>query len=190
MNYAELRKIMTTLGWSCSRDSVGVDIFRIDGKNRYFTAIPNILSLPEGIEISFIFTVSNPGFDQIVSKISGKLNPGAILARMHPSGSRYGKNLGEQEVNECVKELLAWGEAQDIEKAIEERRQYLPAECHGARPLWHLAALARAGDIDKLEHYRRSFEKGDRLEFVPYITIDHIKRAIKVAKETQNKPLS
>ncbi|WP_411828772.1 DUF6990 domain-containing protein [Pseudomonas bijieensis] len=45
----------------------------------------------------------------------------------------------------------------------------LPTEAKGGMPIRHLAALAIAGDAGRLDEYKRSFEKGDRLEFVPYL---------------------
>ncbi len=50
-------------------------------------------------------------------------------------------------------------------------------------PLRHLAALAIAGDVERLNSYKNSFEKGDRLGFVPYITVDMIDRAILIAQK-------
>lgn len=59
----------------------------------------------------------------------------------------------------------------------------LPTDAPGARPIWHLAALALLGDVAKLKPYQASFEAGDRLGFVPYITKDYIDRAVTLAEE-------
>ena len=50
-------------------------------------------------------------------------------------------------------------------------------------PMRHLAALALAGDVAKLKSYQASFEAGDRLGFVPYITKDYIDRAVALAEK-------
>ena len=48
----------------------------------------------------------------------------------------------------------------------------------GARPVWHLAALVVLGDLEKLKFYQASFEAGDRLGFVKYITKNYIDSAV------------
>jgi len=59
----------------------------------------------------------------------------------------------------------------------------LPTDSKGSAPLLHLAALAILGRVDRLKSYRTSFETGDRLGFVPYITKDFIDRAVVLAEE-------
>ncbi len=50
-------------------------------------------------------------------------------------------------------------------------------------PLRHLAALAIAGDVSCLANYQFSFEQGDRLGFVPYVTQNMIGRALLIANK-------
>ncbi|MFV9439627.1 DUF6990 domain-containing protein [Pseudomonas aeruginosa] len=52
-------------------------------------------------------------------------------------------------------------------------------------PLRHLAALAIAGDVSCLANSQFSFEQGDRLGFVPYITQDMIERALLIARNVR-----
>ncbi|WP_440130662.1 DUF6990 domain-containing protein [Achromobacter pulmonis] len=40
-----------------------------------------------------------------------------------------------------------------------------------------------AADVERLNSYKNSFEKGGRLGFVPYITVDIIDRAILIAQK-------
>ena len=47
-------------------------------------------------------------------------------------------------------------------------------------------ALALLGDIAKLKSYQASFEGGDRLGFVPYVTKGYIDRAVSLAEELEN----
>jgi len=50
------------------------------------------------------------------------------------------------------------------------------------RPLWHLAALALARDVARLDTYQRAFHRGERPGFVPYITTEMIDRALVLAR--------
>ncbi|WP_425603185.1 DUF6990 domain-containing protein [Lysobacter soli] len=58
----------------------------------------------------------------------------------------------------------------------------LPTDSKGAMPLRHLAALALAKDVPRLESYQRAFERGDRPGFVPYIQKKMIDRAVSLAR--------
>lgn len=75
-----------------------------------------------------------------------------------------------------------WAEAQDLDKALWDHAA-LPTNAPGARPIWHLAALALLGDVMKLKSYQASCAAGDRLRFVNYITKDYIDRAVALAEE-------
>ncbi|MHA6044579.1 DUF6990 domain-containing protein, partial [Pseudomonas aeruginosa] len=79
---------------------------------------------------------------------------------------------------------ISWASAQDIEKGLAAYRA-LPTNSKGAMPLRHLAALAIAGDVSCLANYQFSFEQGDRLGFVPYITQDMIERALLIARNVR-----
>jgi hypothetical protein len=78
--------------------------------------------------------------------------------------------------------LIEWAKSQDIDAAL-QRLRALPTDAKGAYPRRHLAALALVGDVEKLEYYQRSFESGDRLGFVPYISKEMIDRAVEIAKD-------
>ncbi|MDN3719635.1 hypothetical protein QW131_11790 [Roseibium salinum] len=68
-----------------------------------------------------------------------------------------------------------------MDKALRDHAA-LPTNAPGARPIWHLAALALLGDVAKLKFYQASFEAGDRLGFVNYVTKDYIDRTVSFAE--------
>jgi len=78
---------------------------------------------------------------------------------------------------------MSWAKKQDLSKALHDYA-LLPTDAPGARPIWHLAALAILKDVEKLKSYQDSFEAGDRLGFVPYVTKEYIERAVVLAKDT------
>ena len=76
---------------------------------------------------------------------------------------------------------MSWARSLNIESGLMVYRS-LPTDSKGAMPLRHLAALAIAGDVERLDGYKKNFEMGDRLGFVPYITDGMIDRAVLKAK--------
>lgn len=77
---------------------------------------------------------------------------------------------------------ISWASVQDIEKGLAIYRA-LPTHSKGALPLRHLAALAVAGDVERLAKYQFSFVQGDRLGFVSYVTQEMISRALSLAQD-------
>ncbi len=92
----------------------------------------------------------------------------------------------EEHVRHASDEAIAWAEAQDLDKALRDYAA-LPTNVPGARPIWHLGALAVLGDVAKLKSYQASFEAGDRLGFVNYVTKDYIDRAVVLAEKTASR---
>ena len=91
-------------------------------------------------------------------------------------------DVTEKEVRQVAAETLEWAKSINVEEELMAKTR-LPTDAPGARPLWHLAALSLVGDVEKLKSYRTSFEAGDRLGLVPYITKDYIGRAVAFAEE-------
>ena len=88
----------------------------------------------------------------------------------------------EMHVRQASDEAIAWAQEQDLGKALRGHAA-LPTNAPGARPIWHLAALALLGGVAKLKSYQVSFEAGDRLGCVNYVTKDYIDRAVFLAEE-------
>lgn len=76
---------------------------------------------------------------------------------------------------------IEWAMSVDIDQRYEELCNLDPST-PGAAGVWHLAGLALLGHVAKLKSYQASFEAGDRLGFVNYVTKDYIDRAVAVAQ--------
>lgn len=87
----------------------------------------------------------------------------------------------EEHIRQGSDEAIAWAKVQDLDKALYDYAA-LPTDIPGIQPVLHLGALAVLGDVAKLRFYQASFEAGDRLGFVPYITKDYIDRALAFAE--------
>ncbi|AGI26880.1 hypothetical protein H681_25065 [Pseudomonas sp. ATCC 13867] len=126
-------------------------------------------------------SISSKQFSEVVSFIYGegvKHDP-VIVSNELP------EKLSELSANDVVRlseKAVSWAHAQNLEDGLAAYRN-LPTDAKGAMPIRHLAALAIAGEVDRLESYRRSFEQGDRRGFVPYITSEMLDRAIFIAQK-------
>ena len=94
----------------------------------------------------------------------------------------YSENFSISDIERMSEEIIRWASNQDLEALFEEHR-LLPTSCAGELPFRHLAALAVAGDVEKLKFYQASFEAGDRLGFARYVTKDYIDRAFSLAEQ-------
>jgi hypothetical protein len=93
----------------------------------------------------------------------------------------------EDDVKAISDAWIAWGSNYDMGAGLKALRE-LPTNSIGSNPAGHLSALAANGDVEILASYRESFERGDRLGFVPYITIDYINTALAFAEHRRADP--
>ncbi|WP_123876591.1 DUF6990 domain-containing protein [Fuscovulum blasticum] len=77
---------------------------------------------------------------------------------------------------------IEWAMSFDINQRYEELCNLDPST-PGAAGVWHLASLVLLGNVIKLKSYQASFESGDRLGFVNYVTKDYIDRAVVLAEK-------
>nr|CCA87911.1 conserved hypothetical protein [Ralstonia syzygii R24] len=148
--------------------------------DRIVTVIPYVGRRSDHYRISFTPTVTTREFSGAVSALnqSGvEYEPVSVMLEK----TEKVPTLGEAEVEGLLTKVIAWARSADLDEGLAAYRA-LPTDCVGARPMRHVAALALAGDVEKLEGYLSSFKFGDRLGFVPYITEELLERAIKFAK--------
>lgn len=184
MKEDQVLEYLESLGWRCARDEVGDAYCRIVVGSIQLQIIPCIEPRRDHVRLSFMSSISTTSFSDCVSKILGEYGSGGDH---EPIISNSGPTLKLDEVtNEyvfnMVRGIADWAEKVDLEQGLTNYRN-LPADSKGAFPVRHLAALADAGNVDKLSGYDSSFSRGDRLGFVPYITSDMISRALDMARE-------
>jgi len=92
----------------------------------------------------------------------------------------------EENVRQATAEAVSWARELDLDKALREHAAR-PTNAPDTPPILRLAALALIGDVAKLKSYQASFEAGDRLGFVVYVTKDHIERTPALAEELPRK---
>lgn len=180
MTEDELTKTVEKLGWKRRVDEVGENYFWLDLGDRIVTVIPYVGKRSDHFRVSFTPSVTTREFSRAVSAINLSDIEHEPISVMLEKTEKV-PTLGEAEVRTLLEKVVAWAQSEDLDKGLEIYRA-LPTDCVGARPMRHVAALALAGDVRKLDGYLSSFKAGDRLGFVSYITESLLDRAIEFAK--------
>ncbi|MEX5832987.1 hypothetical protein AB3332_23715 [Ralstonia solanacearum] len=174
-------KIIEGFGWKRQVDEVGDNSFSLDLGDRIVTVMPHVGKRHDHFRISFAPSVTTREFSEMASALMNESD-----AEHEPISAMLEKpekvsNFGEGDVDVWLRKIIAWAKSEDIEGGLAKYRA-LPTDSVGARPMRHIAALALAGDVEKIKGYLCSFKAGNRLGFVPYITESMLDRAIALAK--------
>ena len=183
MKKKELVSILRKNEWICRRDNAGGFYCRNrPDENLRVQLIPYIRAYSGKFLVSLDPSVSSREFCETFDVVHGE--PGCDFSPIFVNNDspEMLTTISEETVLRLSVEAISWAKCQDIEAGLTAYRS-LPTDAKGEMPLRHLAALAIAGDVERLNSYKNSFEKGDRLGFVPYITVDMIDRAILIAQK-------
>ncbi|WP_414492909.1 DUF6990 domain-containing protein [Stenotrophomonas maltophilia] len=181
MNEKDVVSVLKEQGWVCGKDEVG-DYFCIENfGHRQVQVIPYVGKRSDHFRFSLMPSISSEEFSTAVGLILGEVKDHVPVVVSTELPEKLAE-LSASDVSRWSEKAISWAHAQSLEDGLAAYRN-LPTDAKGAMPLRHLAALAIAGEVDRLESYRRKFELGDRLGFVPYITSEMIDRAISIAKE-------
>lgn len=182
MNKKEIFASFEALGWCVETDDVGDKVAFFYLKDRIVDLIPDIRIIRNEQQLSTLPTLSTSSFCEVCQNITGRERKYTPLVRAWNGNRICALEILQQHVFQASEKAIAWALEQDLDKALKEHA-LLPTDAPGARPIWHLAALALLGDVEKLKFYEASFEAGDRLGFVPYVTKDYIDRAVAFAEK-------
>ena len=172
---------LKSLGWTQQRAD-GETFYRYAQDGRLIDINPTIRPMTGKTMVAAGVSVTTEAFIAATDAVSGKAEGGhPLVAPWPPHDGVYVTQLDADVVAKISQQSIDWGMAQDLDAALAAMRAYGTGE-YGSRPLLHLAALALAGETEKLESYRQSFKAGDRLGFAPYIGIGYIERALEFAK--------
>ena len=181
MNTNETTQVLRALGWRAFIDDVGDKYTHFHLPDRTVQIIYGIRKSGMEQQLEATLSASTDAFSKACKAISPEHGSYAPLVRSI-KGLRYQKpEIREEHVRLASDKAIAWGLQQDLDRALRDHAA-LPTDAPGARPIWHLAALILLGDMETLKLYQASFEAGDRLGFVPYVTKDYIDRAVALAE--------
>ncbi|MBD9429901.1 MULTISPECIES: DUF6990 domain-containing protein [Achromobacter] len=181
MTEIEITSILEKCGWSCKPDEVGDHFCVLDFGDKMIRIFPTIRKRSDHLRVTFMPSISCKPFSQAVSRIFGEnIEYEPIVVRNSPPRKMLELSTGD--VLGLAEEAISWADAESLESGLAIYRS-LPTDAKGAMPLRHLAALAMAREVDILVSYRDSFERGNRLGFVLYVTTEMLDRAILIARE-------
>lgn len=186
MKTKEVTQILKSLGWKAFTDEVGDKYTHYELPDRVVQIIYGIRKFSQDEQFEAMLSASTSAFSVACMEIAGDGESYAPLVRAWTDICIRASEILEEHVRQASEEAIAWAQEQDLDKALREHAA-LPTNAPGALPIWHLAALALLGEVAKLKSYQASFEAGDRLGFVPYVTKDYIDRAVCFAEELAQK---
>ena len=183
MKTREVTKALKALGWSTRTDEVGDKSAQFRLPDRIADISYGVRTFKGGQDFRAMLSVSTDSFSKAWVEIHGDHRSCAPLIVAWKGVRIEAPEILEEHVRQASEESIAWAGAQDLAAGLVEHAS-LPTDAPGTGPILHLAALAVTGNVAKLKSYRASFEAGDRLGFVPYITGDYIDRAVALAERS------
>lgn len=182
MKMSEVTTNLKALGWIAYTDEVGDKFSLLHLPDRIVDLVYGVRKYGEEQQLEVDVTSSTDAFSRACKTVDPGYGSYTPLIRRR-KGLRYQVPvIAEAHVKRASDEAIAWAREQDLDKALRNHAA-LPTNAPGARPVWHLAALAMLGDVAKLKSYQASFAAGDRLGFVNYVTKDYIDRAVALSEE-------
>ncbi|VVE54570.1 DUF6990 domain-containing protein [Pandoraea fibrosis] len=167
-------------GWRKIGDKVDDIILEFHTADRIITVIPSIRKLSNYYSISLSPSLTTEQFSCAARRIINDESFRSPLTYM--KSTIHKKNeIYESTITKIIEEVIEWSQSIELKREINRHAQS-PTDSKGTMPVRHLAALALLGGTERLEMYRTSFESGNRLGFVPYISIEMIERALEIAK--------
>ncbi len=186
MRIKEVTEFLRAIGWSTKRDEIGYRYARFELPDRVVEIIYSLDRIRDQQKFRGVLSLSTNGFSHAYRKIGGgKDDYGSLMTAWSGLDIRAPEILAEH-IQQASEQAIAWAQSQDMDKALRDHAA-LPTDAPGTGPILHLASLAILGEVEKLKSYQASFESGDRLGFVPYVTKDYIDRAVAVAEELAAK---
>lgn len=193
MQQSDVIEFLKRSGWQCKRDEVGDQYCLLDQDDRQLQVIP---TLREGKDpktgeyyktLAFLESVSTYNFINAANYILDEKNDHKPMIK--PWQSEFRQRMPDfslEDIESLVHRLIVWSKNQDIDVALREYQMECP-DRPGQKQIYHVAALALAGNVNKLEYYQKSFASDDRLNFVPMVTSGIINRAVELAKNKEKK---
>ncbi len=178
MNIIEILKIFDINGWDICKDESGDQYCEVILDDKILTVIPNFRAYSDYEVLKMNYSLSNVGFKEVASTIFGASHRYPMIAKKDKIKV---KSIEKNDIELAIENILSWGKCQKIEEILNAFRLNCP-DAPGQSQLYHLSALAVAGDVDKLECYDKYLSNGNRLNLVPMITQEMLKRAIDISK--------
>lgn len=183
MNITDIDVALESFTWTVEVDEVGDSFATNRLKDRTIQWIYSLDVVRGEQKLGGMFSLSTDEFSNACSLIFGEKDVYYPLVRSLKRLDIRATELTEEHIKHATDIILLWAKTQDLNKALNDYA-LLPTDAPGARPIWHLAALAILGNVEKLRSYSAGFRAGDRQGFAPYVTEEQINRALAIADGT------
>lgn len=183
MKEEDVVSILKEQGWVCSKDEVGDYFCVTDVGGVQLQVLPSVGKRSDHYRVSLMPSISSKEFSAAVSSILGERGGNTPVVVSNEAPEKL-SNFSSDDVIRLSERAMSWAHSQNLDAGLAVYRN-LPTDSKGAMPIRHLAALAIAGDIGCLAGYKDSFQRGDRLGFVPYVTANMIERALLIAQKSK-----
>lgn len=180
----ELLSVLAGCGWACKKDDAGDYYCLIEKYDFTVQIIPSLHARRDHIRASLMPSVSTADFSFAVSVILGEDLDFVPIINSNLGVSKL-NSIGREEVERLSNDALEWASVQNLSEGLTRYRE-LPPDSKGDLPVRHLAALALDGRVQKLREYMEGFERGERMGFVPYISLQMIGRAFELAVKVKS----
>ena len=187
MKIGHVDDLLKSLGWQLSRDT-GIRIGTYRLSDRYISLIYGIRNLTDQQKLWLTPSVRTRAFSTACATVEPGYGESAPFIRLLESIDISAPELHEQHVRQASDTVITWAQEQDLNKALIEHA-VISTNSAGASPIWHLAALALIRELGRLSSYLESFDAGDRLGFVNYVSRDHVDRALQFAESRTGSKL-
>ena len=180
--------LLRSKGWICKKDEVGDWYCILDLGDRNIQVIPSFKKTGDTSSLALLESVSTEQFTNLENRVFEHGEQSDHSPFIRPWNSKYtkkGEAITCDDVLELIDGIAEWAKNQDIEAAVAEYSKKCP-DSPGQKQLYHLVALIMTKDVGTLKNYEDYFKSGNTLNFVPMITYDVIKRAVELAKYTNN----
>lgn len=179
MDKNDIVSVLVKNNWETYKDEVG-DLVATSKVGSVIVEVIPRLKLRATPSLFMSNSVSTYEFSFATSFINGE--PYSFYGLKNGVPFRYtGEDFSSEIFLEALDKIKVWALTVGIAAELKLKRE-LPTDSPGTGSLLHLASLAINKEIAILEGYHASFKQGDRLGFIPYINIQHILRALKLAK--------
>jgi len=185
MEKKDIARHLASWGWQVKVDNVGDTSAELSLPDREVSLLWSLRGLyrretgKRTQKLGISPSISTIEFSKIYSDIGNRKASFAYMLTYRNSISREETDITIGQLQTLADEAVTWAKSHDLNTCL-QKHAYSPRD-RGTGPLLHLTSLVILGEVEKLKHYQTSFEKGDRLGFVPYITKDYIDRAYKQA---------
>jgi hypothetical protein len=183
MKEKDIVSILKEQGWVFNKDEVGDYFCLADVGEVQLQVIPSVGKRSDHFRVSLMPSISSREFSEAVSFILGDDSSNAPIIVSNGAPEKF-SSFSSDDIIRLSDKAISWARSQNIDEGLRVYRA-LPTDVKGAMPIRHLAALAMAGDTGRLDEYKKSFEMGDRMGFVPYVTSEMIDRALMVAQKSK-----